>query len=79
MIVKHQPQLLVLKDNMDSVETKLAVHEAVCTERYNSIDRSLRDGDKRMTKIEYLLYVVILAVLLGPGVAADVFKKLFGM
>jgi len=64
---------------MDSVETKLAVHEAVCTERYNSIDRSLRDGDKRMTKIEYLLYVVILSVLLGPGVAADVFKKLFGM
>jgi hypothetical protein len=64
---------------MEQVETKLAVHEAVCTERYNSIDRSLRDGDKRMTKIEYLLYVVILAVLLGPGVAADVFKKIFGI
>jgi hypothetical protein len=64
---------------MEQVETKLAVHEAVCTERYNSIDRSLRDGDKRMTKIEYLLYVVILAVLLGPGVAADVFKKIFGL
>jgi hypothetical protein len=62
-----------------ATDTKLAVHEAVCLERYNSIDRSLRDGDKRMTKIEYLLYVVILAVLLGPGVAADVFKKLFGM
>ena len=64
---------------MDSVETKLAVHEAVCSERYSSIDRSLRDGDKRMTKIEYLLYVVILAVLLGPGVAAEVFKKIFGL
>ena len=64
---------------MEQVETKLAVHEAVCTERYNSIDRSLREGDKRMTKIEYLLYVVILAVLLGPGVAADVFKKIFGL
>ena len=64
---------------MESVDTKLAVHEAICTERYNSIDRSLRDGDKRMTKIEYLLYVVILAVLLGPGVAADVFKKIFGL
>lgn len=64
---------------METVETKLAVHEAVCAERYNSIDRSLREGDKRMTKIEYLLYVVILAVLLGPGVAADVFKKLFGI
>ena len=65
--------------SMEQVETRLAVHEAVCTERYNSIDRSLRDGDKRMTKIEYLLYVVILAVLLGPGVAADVFKKIFGI
>ena len=65
--------------SMEQVETKLAVHEAVCSERYNSIDRSLRDGDKRMTKIEYLLYVVILAVLLGPGVAADVFKKMFGI
>ena len=64
---------------MDTIDTKLAVHEAVCTERYNSIDRSLRDGDKRMTKIEYLLYVVILAVLMGPGVAAEMFKKIFGL
>jgi len=64
---------------MEQTETKLAVHEAVCAERYNSIERSLREGDKRMTKIEYLLYVVILAVLLGPGVAADVFKKIFGL
>ena len=64
---------------VETVETKLAVHEAVCLERYNSIDRSLRAGDKRMTKIEYLLYVVILAVLLGPGVAAEVFKKIFGL
>ena len=64
---------------MESVDTKLAVHEAICTERYNSIDRSLRDGDKRMTKIEYLLYVVIIAVLLGPGVAAEFVKKLIGI
>ena len=64
---------------MDSVETKLAVHEAICTERYNSIDRSLRDGDERMSKIEYLLYGVILCVLFGPGVAADFVKKLLGL
>lgn len=64
---------------MESVETKLAVHEAICTERYNSIDRSLRDGDKRMSKIEMLLYGVIVAVLFGPGVAADFVKKLLGL
>jgi hypothetical protein len=32
-----------------------------------------------MTKIEYLLYVVIAAVLLGPGVAAEFVKKLLGI
>jgi hypothetical protein len=64
---------------MDSLETKLAVHEAVCSERYQSIDRTLRDGDKRMTKIEYLLYGLLLAVLFGPGVAADFVNKLLGL
>jgi hypothetical protein len=63
----------------DSVETRLAVHEAICTERYNSIDRSLRDGDKRMTKIEILLYLLIVAVLFGPGVAGEFVKKLLGI
>jgi hypothetical protein len=32
-----------------------------------------------MTKIEYLLYAVIAAVLLGPGAAAEFFKKIFGL
>ena len=63
----------------DTTETRLAVHEAVCLERYNSIDRSLRDGDKRMTKIEVLLYVLIVAVLFGPGVAGEFVKKLLGI
>ena len=60
-------------------DKRLAVHEAICLERYNNIDKSLRDGDKRMTKIEYLLYAVIIAVLFGPGVAAEFFKKIFGL
>ncbi len=60
-------------------EAKLSAHEQICLERYNNIDRALRDGDKRMTKIEYLLYAVILAVLFGPGVAAEFVKKIFGL
>ena len=64
---------------MESMDTKLAVHEAICTERYNSIDRSLRDGEKRMTKIEYLIYAVMALVMFGPGVAAQFFHKFFGV
>ena len=61
------------------LDKRLSIHEVVCLERYNNIDRSLRDGDKRMTKIEYLLYAVIIAVLFGPGVAAEFVKKIFGL
>jgi hypothetical protein len=64
---------------MDSLETKLAVHEAVCAERYEAIQKTLADGDKRMNKIEYLLYAVMVCVLFGPGVAADFVKKLLGL
>ena len=61
------------------IDKRLAVHEAICLERYNNIDRSLRDGDKRMTKIEYLLYGVIVCVLFGPGVAGELLKKVLGI
>ena len=60
-------------------DKRLSVHEAICAQRYESIQSRFDDGSKRMTKIEYLLYVVIATVLLGPGVAATFFKKLFGL
>lgn len=63
----------------DDTDLKLAVHEAVCAERYHRINSSLDDGSKRMTKIEYLLYAVIVATLFGPGVAAEFVKKLIGL
>lgn len=64
---------------LEDAETRLAVHEAICAERYKNIEQSLSTGDKRMAKIEYLLYGVMLCVLLGPGVAADFVKKLLGL
>jgi hypothetical protein len=59
--------------------TKIAVHEAVCAERYAAIEKSFTDGDKRMTRIEYLLYAVIVCVLFGPGVAGELVKKVLGL
>lgn len=64
---------------MESLETKFSVHEAVCAQRYQQIEGRLASGDKRMTRIEYLLYAVMACVLLGPGVAASVIHKLFGI
>ena len=63
----------------DDTPTKIAVHEAVCAERYAAIEKSFIDGDKRMTRIEYLIYIVIVAVLFGPGVAGELVKKVLGL
>jgi len=64
---------------MEDIATRIAVHEAICAERYKHIEESLAAGEKRMTKIEYLLYAVMACVLLGPGVAATIVHKLFGV
>jgi hypothetical protein len=63
----------------DNVEVRFAVHEAVCAQRYEAIEKRLDDGKKRMKNIEILLYVIIAAVLLGPGVAAMFVKQLLGL
>jgi hypothetical protein len=60
-------------------DKRLSVHEAICAQRYESIQGRFDEGSKRMAKIEYLLYAVIAAVLLGPGVAAEFVKKLLGI
>ena len=69
-----------------STETKLSVHEAVCAERYKQIqepfervDERFRDGNAKFRRLEYILYAVMAAVLLGPGAAATFFKKLIGL
>jgi hypothetical protein len=63
----------------NETDKRLSVHEAICAQRYEGIQARFDDGSKRMNRIEYLLYVVILAVLMGPGVAADFVKKVFGL
>lgn len=67
------------QEMVTATEARLMSHEAVCAQRYEQINRSLENGDKRMTKIEYWIYAVLAAVLLGPGAAAEFVKKLLGL
>jgi len=60
-------------------EARLSAHEQICAQRYEGIQARFDDGSKRMNKIEYLLYGVIVCVLFGPGVAAEFVKKLLGI
>jgi hypothetical protein len=63
----------------DDLDKRLSVHEAICAQRYENIEKRLGDGSRRMKHIEWLLYITIAAVLLGPGVAAMFVKKILGI
>ena len=58
-------------------ESKIAVHEAVCAERYKAIEDRLDRGQRKMDRIEVKLYILLAAVLFGPGSAADLVKHFF--
>jgi len=60
-------------------DKRLSIHEAICAQRYEVIQQRFDEGSKRMTKIEYLLYGVIVCVLFGPGVAGELVKKILGL
>ena len=64
---------------IDATDARLSTHEEVCALRYEKINESLAHGEKRMTKIEYLLYAVMACVLLGPNVAETFIHKFFGV
>jgi len=64
---------------IDETDAKLQTHEQICALRYAAIEKSFVSGSQRMTRIEYLLYVVIAAVLLGPGFAGELVKKILGL
>jgi len=60
-------------------DKRLSIHEAICAQRYEVIQQRFDEGSKRMSKIEYLLYGVIVCVLFGPGVAGELIKKVLGL
>jgi hypothetical protein len=64
---------------MNDIEKEFAVHQAVCDQRYKSIEDKLESGKRRMEGIQTQLYIVIAAILFGPGVAADIVKKMLGL
>jgi hypothetical protein len=63
----------------EDLDKRLSVHEAICAQRYENIEKRFDQGSKRMQRIELLLYITITAVLLGPGVAAMFVKKILGI
>jgi hypothetical protein len=64
---------------VDATDARLQTHEEICALRYDAIQKSFELGSKRMSRIEYILYALIAVILLGPGFAAEMLKKMLGV
>lgn len=75
---------------IEANRSAISAHEQLCAERYTRIDENqaaIRQeletmktvSNERMKKLEWMLYAIAAAVLLGPGAAAEILKKMFGL
>ena len=53
----------------DDVAQKLAVHEAICAERW-------KQAEARLKRIELVLIAIVFLLLFGEGTTLDVIKRL---
>jgi hypothetical protein len=57
-------------------DKRLAVHEAICAQRYEGIQKRFDDGSKRMQRIEYILYLLVAITVLGTDSVSDLLLKI---
>jgi hypothetical protein len=53
----------------EELAQKIAVHEAVCAERWKS-------ADKRLQRIEWILTAIVTLLMIGEGSVVEVIKRL---
>jgi len=57
--------------NAEEVARQIAVHEAVCAERW-------KQTNTRLSRIAAVLAVIVLLLLIGEGSVIDVLKRVLG-
>jgi len=54
-----------MKENIDQVERRLAIHEAQCEERWKTIFKRMEEQETHLTRIENILIGIAGAVICG--------------
>jgi len=64
-----------IEDTVVENDKRLSIHEAICAERYKGIIDTFSKGNKRMERIEYLLYATIASIFFGKDFLIEIIKK----
>jgi ABC-type proline/glycine betaine transport system permease subunit len=65
-----------MEELVADTDKRLSIHEAVCAQRYENIQKRFDDGSKRMQRIEYMLYLIMAISLFGTENVSSLFKHL---
>ena len=52
-------------------DKRISVHEQVCEQRYKRIEELFAIGEKRMTRIEYMLYAIMAFTFFGKDTVME--------
>jgi hypothetical protein len=55
-------------------DKRISVHEQVCEQRYKRIEESFDRGNKRMARIEYMLYALIAVTFFGKDTLMELLQ-----
>jgi hypothetical protein len=64
-----------IEDTVVENDKRLSIHEAICAERYKGIIDTFSKGNRRMERIEYLLYATIASIFFGKDFLIETIKK----
>jgi len=65
-----------MEELVADTDKRLSVHEAICAQRHESIQKRFDDGSKRMQRIEYMLYLIMAISLFGTENVAELLKRI---
>lgn len=65
-----------MEELVTDTDKRLSIHEAVCAQRHESIQKRFDDGSKRMQRIEYILYLIVAISIFGTENVSSLFKHL---
>ena len=55
-------------------DKRISVHEQVCEQRYKRIEEDFERGSKRMARIEYMLYAIMLFTFFGKDTFVELLQ-----
>ena len=63
--------------SLHELDKRMTTHEAICAERYASLEKRLEAGARIMRELRVWIYAIVALLALGEGTVLEVAKRVF--